>query len=66
MAKRKPDTGKSGPVSPDGRWRAFIKDHNLFVHDLKDGADIQLSKDGSEVDITNRPSFGRRIRSMSG
>ena len=55
LAKRKPDTGKSGPVSPDGRWRAFIKDHNLFVHDLKDGADIQLSKDGSEADRYQPP-----------
>ena len=55
LAKRKPDTGKSGPVSPDGRWRAFIKDHNLFVHDLKDGADIQLSPDGSEADRYQPP-----------
>ena len=59
-----PNVSRSGSVSPDGRWRAFIKNHNLFVHDLKDGADIQLSKDGAEIDRYIQPFFGHRIRSM--
>ena len=29
-----PNVSRSGSVSPDGRWRAFIKNYNLFVHDL--------------------------------
>jgi dipeptidyl aminopeptidase/acylaminoacyl peptidase len=35
--------------SPDGRWSAVIKDHNLYLH-ARDGveADVQLSTDGSE------------------
>ena len=57
LAKRKTNGGKSGPVSPDGRWRAFIKDNNLFVHDLKDGADIQLSKDGVKEEVYQQPFF---------
>ena len=33
-------------VSPDGKWKAFIKDHNVFVKSTKGEEDIQLSKDG--------------------
>jgi dipeptidyl aminopeptidase/acylaminoacyl peptidase len=35
--------------SPDGRWTAFIKDHNLFVKPTGPGeVEIQLSDDGRE------------------
>ena len=33
-------------LSPDGKWKAFIKDHNVFVRSTKGKEDIQLSKDG--------------------
>ena len=55
--KSKSNVSKSGPVSPDGRWRAFIKDNNLFVHDIIDGADIQLSKDGVKEHVYQQPFF---------
>lgn len=32
--------------SPDGRWEAFARDHNLYVRDLKSGEEIQLTDDG--------------------
>ena len=32
--------------SPDGRWAAFRKDHNLWVRDLNSGDDLQLTFDG--------------------
>jgi dipeptidyl aminopeptidase/acylaminoacyl peptidase len=35
--------------SPDGKWGAFIKDHNVFVR-TEDGKDVQLTKDG-EADL---------------
>ena len=35
-------------LSPDGRFAAFTKDHNLWVHDLQTGDDIQLTYDGIE------------------
>ena len=57
LTKLKLNTSRSGPISPNGRWRAFIKNHDLFVHDLKDGADIQLSKDGTELDPYIQPFF---------
>jgi dipeptidyl aminopeptidase/acylaminoacyl peptidase len=35
-------------VSPDGRWSAFLKDHNLWVRSMEDEREVQLSEDGRE------------------
>jgi dipeptidyl-peptidase 4 len=37
-------------VSPDGRWTAFVKDHNLFLRAREGGAECPLSKDGKKDD----------------
>jgi hypothetical protein len=34
--------------SPDGRWAAYIRDHNLWVRDLTTGLDRPLTTDGVE------------------
>jgi dipeptidyl-peptidase 4 len=34
--------------SPDGRYAAFIKDHNLWVYDRETGEEIQLTDDGKK------------------
>ncbi len=34
--------------SPDGKWTAFVKDHNLFVRARDNAEDIPLSTDGAE------------------
>ncbi|MGB1050295.1 MAG: DPP IV N-terminal domain-containing protein, partial [Rhodothermales bacterium] len=34
--------------SPDGRWEAFIRDHNLFVRDTESGEEKALTDDGEE------------------
>jgi dipeptidyl aminopeptidase/acylaminoacyl peptidase len=34
--------------SPDGKWTASLKDHNVWIHSEGDGSDIQLSQDGKE------------------
>ena len=47
--KERPAKGGPGQ-SPDGRWRAFIRDHNVFVRQGEKGAEVQLSTDGSEDD----------------
>ncbi len=39
----------SSPRSPDGRWEAFLKDHNVYVRDNK-GEEIALSHDGTTDD----------------
>ncbi len=34
--------------SPDGKWTAFVRDHNLFVRGNDGGEETQLSTDGRE------------------
>jgi len=36
-----------GLVSPDGAWRAFVRNGNLFVVSIKDGREQQLTTDGT-------------------
>ncbi|MBX3744117.1 MAG: prolyl oligopeptidase family serine peptidase [Verrucomicrobiae bacterium] len=33
--------------SPDGRWEAFVRDHNLWVRDTQSGAEHPLAFDGN-------------------
>ena len=35
-------------TSPDGRWAAFRRDHDLWVRDLDSGEDVRLTTDGAE------------------
>ncbi len=37
-----------GEKSPDGKWTAYVKDHNLFIQNLETKKEIQLSRDGIE------------------
>ncbi len=32
--------------SPDKKWTAFVKDHNLYVRNLSTGTSVQLTQDG--------------------
>jgi dipeptidyl aminopeptidase/acylaminoacyl peptidase len=43
-------------TSPDRKWTASVKDHNLFIRD-GDGKEIQLSTDGKEGLAYGRPSW---------
>lgn len=36
--------------SPDGRWEAFIKDHNVWLRERATKAEKQLSREGVEAD----------------
>ena len=38
--------GEGETLSPDGRWAAFVKDHNLYVRPAAGGAETQLTTDG--------------------
>ena len=40
--------------SPDNKWSAFVKDHNVYVHSESEGKDFQLTEDGKEGN-----SYGR-------
>ena len=49
------DSERASGRSPDGRWTAFFKDHNVFIQGREDGeVEIQLSSDG-KADL----EFGR-------
>jgi dipeptidyl-peptidase 4 len=35
-------------VSPDGKWAAFLKDHNVWLRSLRDQTERPLTRDGEE------------------
>jgi len=49
--RRSRPAGSDRSTSPDQRWQAFIRDHNLWLRDRQDEEhEIQLSTDGSAED----------------
>ncbi|NOZ62029.1 MAG: prolyl oligopeptidase family serine peptidase [Calditrichaeota bacterium] len=44
-----PAAEKNPKLSPDGKWVAFTREHNLFAIDLETGLEHQLTADGSDV-----------------
>jgi dipeptidyl aminopeptidase/acylaminoacyl peptidase len=50
------DRGESRGRSPDGRWEALIRDHNVVLRDVESGEDVSLSDDGT-ADDPYRPRF---------
>lgn len=42
------ETPKTEVRSPDGKWAAFVRDHNLFVREQATGAERQMTTDGEE------------------
>jgi len=51
-------------LSPDGKWVGFVRDHNIFVLNLKSGKQFQITHDGSsnilngEFDWVYEEEFG--------
>jgi dipeptidyl aminopeptidase/acylaminoacyl peptidase len=46
QGQRRPD---GAPVqSPDGKWTAFVKEHNVWLRSRAEATEVQLSKDGNE------------------
>lgn len=43
-----PAQSRGAATSPDGNWKAFIKDYNLWVENLNSGEEKQLTTDGEE------------------
>lgn len=35
-------------ISPDGKWVAFVRNHNLYVRSTENGREIQLTRDGEK------------------
>jgi dipeptidyl aminopeptidase/acylaminoacyl peptidase len=40
--------------SPDNKWSAFVKEHNVYVHSESEGRDFRLTEDGNDGN-----SYGR-------
>jgi dipeptidyl-peptidase-4 len=47
--------GQGEPISPDGRYRAFIRDHNLYLRETATKAEFALTSDGTEQDAYGPP-----------
>ena len=45
---KKQEEERKSSVSPDGNWRAFTKNFNLYVENLQTGEEAQLSFDGKQ------------------
>ena len=43
---RQPAEVEQGTRSPDGKWSAFVRDQNVFLRLLADGAESPLTRDG--------------------
>jgi dipeptidyl-peptidase 4 len=54
-----PDSATESPpspgTSPDGRWVAFVQDHQLCLRDRATGAVLPLSTDGTATDAYREP-----------
>jgi dipeptidyl aminopeptidase/acylaminoacyl peptidase len=47
---RRSRRNRSGGTSPDGRWKAAVKNHNLVLTNLETDKEIVLSRDGTDTD----------------
>ncbi|HEU5396118.1 MAG TPA: DPP IV N-terminal domain-containing protein [Verrucomicrobiae bacterium] len=50
--------------SPDGKWTAFVRDHNVFIRSEPEGAETQLSQDGSESNSYSRLEWSPDSKSL--
>ncbi|HQI28858.1 MAG TPA: DPP IV N-terminal domain-containing protein, partial [Sedimentisphaerales bacterium] len=58
VRRRGPSQGRvPSPDSPDGKWTAFIKDHNVVIRPKEGGEEIRLSADGVESNAYDRISW---------
>jgi dipeptidyl-peptidase 4 len=44
--KQEPGEDENESLSPDKKWAAYAKDHNLYVRDVSTGTSVQLTQDG--------------------
>ena len=42
------DWGRDRATSPDGKWTAYLKDHDVYARHEPEGAEVRLSDDGRE------------------
>ncbi len=54
-AERRRSRDRGGDLSPDGKWRASIRSHNVFIEPVGGGEALALSEGGSEGDAFTGP-----------
>ena len=50
--------------SPDGKWTAFVRDHNVFLRPETGGDEVQLSEDGAETNSYSLLNWSPDSRSL--
>jgi dipeptidyl-peptidase-4 len=62
QSRRRGERGERRPPlrSPDGKWAAFVRGHDLWLRELAGGAEHQLTRDGSQGDSYQRDARGAR------
>src|SRR5581483_6155582 len=43
---QQPGENENESLSPDKKWAAYVKDHNLYIRDVSTGTCVQLTQDG--------------------
>ena len=56
--------GRARVKSPDGKWTAFLKDHDVYARSEADGKEVRLSDDGKEGLAYGRPSWSPDSQSL--
>jgi dipeptidyl aminopeptidase/acylaminoacyl peptidase len=56
--------GLAGGRSPDGNWRATVRDNNIFVRPAAGGDEIQLTTDGSTNNAYRLPEWSPDSRTL--
>jgi len=51
-------------VSPDEKWKAFIKDHNLYIQATSGGEEIALSRDGKPENSYQPPFWSPNSKTL--
>jgi dipeptidyl-peptidase-4 len=57
-------TSPADVPSPDGRFSAFVRDHNIWLRELASGRERQLTWDGIEAHAYGDTAFGDLMRVM--
>lgn len=58
--------GERDVLSPDKKWTAFIREHNVFIRSEPDGKETPLSQDGAETNSYARLEWSPDTRSLVG
>ncbi len=48
--RQEPSRGRSNADSPDGKWTAFVREHNVVLRGRKSGEEVSLSQEGTPDD----------------